>query len=115
MAMLILMTPTGQTTQVPISELGVTIGRAEQNHVVLASPRVSRFHARLSTQGPLVILRDLGSRNGTFVNGKRVELQVLAHGDNIDIAGYWMRFLAPEQETIAEDSVRLMSERGGLV
>ena len=115
MAMLILMTPTGQTTQVPVSEPGMTIGRAEHNHVVLASPRVSRFHAKLSTEGPLVILRDLGSRNGTFVNGKRVELQVLAHGDNIDIAGYWMRFLAPEQETIAEDSVRLMSERGGLV
>ena len=48
------------------------------------------------------------------MNGKRIEMQVLANGDNIDIAGYWMRFLAPEQETIAEDSVRLMSERGGL-
>lgn len=114
MAMLILMTPTGQTTQVPISEPGMAIGRAQQNHVVLASQRVSRFHAQLITEGPLVILRDLGSRNGTFVNGKRIEAQVLANGDNIDIAGYWMRFLAPEQEVIGEESVRLMSERGGL-
>ena len=115
MAMLILMTPTGVTTQVPVSEPGMTIGRAERNHVVLASPRVSRFHAKLSTEGPLVILRDLGSRNGTFVNGKRVETQVLANGDNIDIAGYWMRFLAPEQEVIGDESMRLLSERGGLV
>jgi len=112
MAMLILMTPTGQTT--PVSEPGMTIGRAEHNHVVLASPRVSRFHARLSTEGPLVMLRDLGSRNGTFVNGKRIELQVLANGDNIDIAGYWMRFLAPEQELIGDESVRLLSERGNV-
>ncbi|MDM0014179.1 FHA domain-containing protein [Variovorax sp. J22P168] len=114
MAMLILMTPTGLTTQLPVSEPGMAIGRAERNHVVLASPRVSRFHARLDTDGPLVILRDLGSRNGTFVNGKRIESQVLVNGDNIDIAGYWMRFLAPEQEIVTDEEMRLLSERGGI-
>jgi pSer/pThr/pTyr-binding forkhead associated (FHA) protein len=115
MAMLILMTPKGVTTQIPVAQPIMAIGRDAYNHVVLASTRVSRFHAALSTEGPLVILRDLGSRNGTYLNGKRVEMQALANGDNIDIAGYWMRFLAPEQEAVSEDELARLSERGPLI
>jgi pSer/pThr/pTyr-binding forkhead associated (FHA) protein len=115
MALLILMTPKGQTTQVPVVEPDMTIGRAERNHVVLASMRVSRFHAALKTEGPLVTIRDLDSRNGTFVNGKRIKMQVLVNGDNIDIAGYWMRFLALEQEAVGDETLRLISERGPMV
>jgi len=115
MALLILMTPKGQTTQLPVTEPEMTIGRAEHNHVVLASQRVSRFHAALTTDGPVVMIRDLDSRNGTFVNGKRIEMQILVNGDNIDIAGYWMRFLAFDQERIADEAMQLISERGPLV
>ena len=115
MALLILMTPKGQTTQVPVTEPEMTIGRADHNHVVLASQRVSRFHAALATDGPVVTIRDLGSRNGTFVNGKRIEMQILVNGDNIDIAGYWMRFLAFEQERIDDEALQLISERGPLI
>jgi pSer/pThr/pTyr-binding forkhead associated (FHA) protein len=115
MALLILMTPKGETTQVPVAEPVMAIGRAERNHVVLASMRVSRFHAALRTEGPLVTIRDLGSKNGTFVNGKRIHMQVLLNGDNIDIAGYWMRFLAIDQESVADEAMRLMSERGPLM
>jgi pSer/pThr/pTyr-binding forkhead associated (FHA) protein len=115
MALLILMTPKGQTTQLPVTEPEMTIGRAEHNHVVLASQRVSRFHAALATDGPVVTIRDLGSRNGTFVNGKRIEMQILINGDNIDIAGYWMRFLAFEQERIDDEALQLISERGPLI
>ena len=115
MALLILMTPKGQTTQVPVTEPEMTIGRADRNHVVLASQRVSRFHAALATDGPVVTIRDLGSRNGTFVNGKRIEMQILVNGDNIDIAGYWMRFLDFEQERIDDEALQLISERGPLI
>ena len=115
MALLILMTPKGETTQVPVAEPEMTIGRAEHNHVVLASPRVSRFHAALATDGPVVTIRDLGSRNGTFVNGKRIEMQILVNGDNIDIAGYWMRFLTFDQERITDEAMELISERGPLI
>jgi len=113
MALLILMTPKGETMQVPVAEPVMAIGRAERNHVVLASMRVSRFHAALRTEGPLVTIRDLGSKNGTFVNGKRIHMQVLLNGDNI--AGYWMRFLAIDQESVADEAMRLMSERGPLM
>ena len=115
MALLILMTPKGQTTQVPVTEPEMTIGRAEHNHVVLASQHVSRFHAALATDGPVVTIRDLGSRNGTFVNGRRIEMQILVNGDNIDIAGYWLRFLTFNQERIADEALELVSERGPLV
>jgi len=115
MPMLIVMTPRGETTLIPVTEPETTIGRAEHNHVVLASQRVSRFHAALTTDGPMVTLRDLGSRNGTFVNGKRIEAQVLANGDNIDIAGYWIRFLAVHHESVTADALQQMRDRGPLV
>jgi len=115
MPMLIVMSPKGQTTQIPVAKPVMAIGRAEQNQVVLASQQVSRFHATLTTEGPLVILRDLGSRNGTFLNGKRIAMQALANGDNIDIAGYWMRFLAPEQEAVPDDVLKRLSDRGPLI
>ncbi|MFW6135600.1 MAG: FHA domain-containing protein [Chloroflexota bacterium] len=50
----------------------ITIGRAVQNDVVVTSRRVSREHARLRREGWRVILEDLGSTNGTFLNGERL-------------------------------------------
>ncbi|MFO7743013.1 MAG: winged helix-turn-helix domain-containing protein [Anaerolineae bacterium] len=50
----------------------ITIGRAVENDVVVTSRRVSREHARLRREGWRVILEDLGSTNGTFLNGERV-------------------------------------------
>ena len=48
------------------------IGRVEGNDLVIAEPSVSRRHARLLRQGSQVLLEDLGSSNGTFINGKRL-------------------------------------------
>ncbi len=50
----------------------VTIGRAVENDVVITSRRVSREHARLRREGWRVILEDLGSTNGTFLNDERL-------------------------------------------
>ena len=50
----------------------LAIGRELTNEVVLTDPLVSRFHARLDL-GPVPMLHDLGSFNGTFVNGQRVQ------------------------------------------
>jgi transcriptional regulator with AAA-type ATPase domain len=65
----------------PFSRGGLLLGRGEECDVQLASGETSRQHARVSREGPLWVLRDLDSRNGTFVNGKRVGSAPLSLGD----------------------------------
>ena len=64
----------------------VVIGRTDEAGLVVPDPEVSRRHARLETENDVLYLRDLGSRNGTFLNGRRVvdSIEVRA-GDAIDI------------------------------
>jgi DNA-binding response OmpR family regulator len=50
----------------------MTVGRAVENDVVITSRRVSREHAHLRREGWRVILEDLGSTNGTWLNGERI-------------------------------------------
>lgn len=62
----------------------MNIGRDPGNDIVINHPQVSRQHARLMRQGGLMVLEDLNSRNGTFVNGIRlVTPHTLANGDVI--------------------------------
>jgi uncharacterized protein YraI len=50
----------------------LTIGRAQDNDVMLDDPQVSRYHAHLMRHGDEIIIEDLGSTNGTLVNGRRI-------------------------------------------
>jgi serine phosphatase RsbU (regulator of sigma subunit) len=59
------------------------IGRDPQSHVVLAEPSVSRRHAQLTMRDDEVVLEDLGSAVGTFVNDQRINIQVLQDGDHV--------------------------------
>src|SRR5690349_13771912 len=52
-----------------------TVGRADHNTLVLRHDTVSSQHCEILANGPEVIVRDLGSRNGTFVNGARFQGQ----------------------------------------
>jgi hypothetical protein len=60
-----------------------TIGRGSEHDMVLDEDMVSRAHARISTFDGQVVVEDLGSTNGTLVNGTRVKQQVLNPGDQI--------------------------------
>ncbi len=62
---------------IPLSMAGLSIGRAPENQLCLPEPEVSRRHARLDIAPDLetVELRDLGSTNGVFVNGRRVHAE----------------------------------------
>jgi class 3 adenylate cyclase len=51
----------------------VTLGREPDNDIVLKSPHISRHHARFDWTGSMYVLEDLGSKNGTWLNHKRLE------------------------------------------
>jgi hypothetical protein len=61
----------------------VTVGRAEDNDLVLGDPVVSRRHARLEPDGQGWRVVDLGSTNGTWVNGVRLNASTIAVGDEV--------------------------------
>lgn len=62
------------------------VGRARNNDLILDIPNVSRFHTVFTTSQNGIVLSDLSSKNGTFVNGKRIVTPVsLMDGDMIDI------------------------------
>jgi len=63
-----------------------TIGREAGNDIIINDAQVSRHHARLTLQGNAYILEDLGSTNGSFVNGRRVTGPVaLSAGDMVGL------------------------------
>ena len=70
----------------------VVIGRSPSSDVVVDEPFVSATHARLTLQGPALVLEDLGSTNGTMVNGHLIGQPVtLRAGDERQIGGTIMR------------------------
>ncbi|BBO22925.1 MAG: hypothetical protein AMXMBFR19_01620 [Chthonomonadaceae bacterium] len=56
---------------------GAIVGRDPSADIVLSSPTVSRHHARFEAEAGLLYVHDLGSTNGTFVNGKRIAVRTL--------------------------------------
>jgi hypothetical protein len=73
---------TGQTF--PLSQASVTVGRQADNSIVLADPRVSRYHATIFWQAGSFVVQDMGSANGTFLNKQRITTpRQLADGDSI--------------------------------
>jgi hypothetical protein len=76
-----------------VGPTGVTIGRSRQCDVVLSDPNVSRNHAEIRPRGGAWVLNDLGSTNGSLLNGRRIEgPEVVKPGDEIEIGTSTIRF-----------------------
>jgi hypothetical protein len=72
---------------------GVTLGRSRECDVVLDDPNVSRTHAELRPRGGSWVLNDLGSTNGSSVNGRRIDAPtVVKPGDEIELGTSVMKF-----------------------
>jgi len=75
----------------PIPPAGLTIGRAQDNGLILSDPSVSRHHARIALEGGVPVLYDLNSTNGSYVNERRVVTQGLKQGDVVRFGGVRFR------------------------
>jgi serine/threonine protein kinase len=73
--------------EVPLRADVTVLGRGRQCDVVLSAPHVSRRHCRVLVEADGVVIEDMGSTSGTYVNGRRVERARLQDGDRIDLAG----------------------------
>jgi pSer/pThr/pTyr-binding forkhead associated (FHA) protein len=82
----------------PFLNDSVTIGREEDNTIVIPNLAVSGYHARIDKVGGKFIITDLQSTNGTFLNNKKVVSQKLVHGDNILIGKHVILFRASEKK-----------------
>jgi pSer/pThr/pTyr-binding forkhead associated (FHA) protein len=65
----------------------ITIGRAPSNNLVVDEGAVSKVHARIERTKDQLVLEDLGSANGTFVNGARLNEAFLKDGDAVSLGG----------------------------
>lgn len=79
----------------PISKDLIVLGRADPCDVVVADPAVSRRHAEIRREGDEWVLIDLGSTNGSEVNGKRVNRHRLTHGDRLGFGETVFEFRRP--------------------
>src|SRR5690349_2529978 len=80
----------------------LTIGRLADNDLAIPRESVSRHHARIEAAQGGYWIADLGSRNGTKLNGERFrgESRWLANGDTIEIGGDLLRFLTGEETRV---------------
>ena len=75
---------------------GHSMGRNPENVYVLKDMRVSRFHCELASEGGIVTVTDRGGSGGTLVNGQRIVVHILKHGDTIQLGEAMLKFLARE-------------------
>ena len=94
----------------PIAEADVTIGRGPSNSICNADPLLSRQHCRITREGASFNLRDLGSFNGTFVNGAPIKEQTIAHGDLIKTGASILLFVCQEESDSESSQLRFAED-----
>src|SRR4051794_2019984 len=87
---------TGRTHELKVDK--TTIGRVEDNTFQIAEPSVSSHHCEVLLRGSDIVVKDLNSTNGTFINGEKVTETVLKPGQVLRLGQIEMRL---ETEAIA--------------
>jgi pSer/pThr/pTyr-binding forkhead associated (FHA) protein len=82
----------GQESSFPLTRDSYTLGRHRNNDIVVSDPKVSGFHARIDRSAEGFTLVDLNSRNGCFVNGRRVERRLLKTGDELRLGAARLKY-----------------------
>jgi hypothetical protein len=77
--------------EVPVGNRPITIGRAPDNDIPVDNLAVSNYHAKVYVEAGRMVIEDLDSLNGTFVNDLRIERATLHDGDNIHIGKHTIK------------------------
>lgn len=84
----------------------LTIGRSEDADIPIADERVSRLHCGIRYEDGEYFVKDLGSRNGTFLNGKQMEMEKLTPGDKIRVGSATLKV----EKTITKGTQTVLRE-----
>ena len=99
--------------EIMIPEGRTTVGRKPSNDLVIDNAAVSGRHAALHRTADVVMLEDLGSTNGTHVNGQAIRMQVLRDADRVQLGQYILRFVAETAQARPPGShLRVLSGQG---
>lgn len=85
--------PLGGGDPIPLLKKTLVIGRRESSDIVLRFPTVSGAHCELAVEDGIWTVKDLGSSNGTKVNGVRISEQHVKPGDTLSVAKHDFEFL----------------------
>lgn len=83
----------GKSSRVRLESFPVAIGRDAVNGIVINDPAASRFHLKIKKRGVSYIIQDLGSRNGTYLNGEKIINSVLKNNDQLQIGATTLTFV----------------------
>lgn len=105
----------GRLHRTPIQPVPFRVGRAPSLDLVLPSPHVSKSHAEIYSDGEALRVRDLGSRNGTFLNRQPVADAALHRGDVLHFGDLEFRIASEDgQDAERADTARTMVHKGAL-
>lgn len=107
---LVLSKSDGQNQEFILNKTLVTLGRATTNDIVLVEGRVSRNHAQVACTEDGIIITDLNSANGVWVNGQKVTETKIQPSDTIEISGSVLHYLPPAESHVIEEATMINSE-----
>lgn len=106
-------TPEGTTGEVELTAERMTLGRADDNQIVISHDSVSSHHGEVAIEGDAWVFTDLGSTNGTKIDGQRVERLELGHGGSFTLGHVDCVFIGDFEEAPAYSAPsRTMSSSG---
>ena len=101
MSKLVVLSKAGiKITEYQLDRDEITIGRFPSNSIQINNPGVSGHHARVVIGDDICTLEDLSSRNGTYVNRKRIDKRILEEGDEINFPNCKLVYLQSDTVSI---------------
>jgi pSer/pThr/pTyr-binding forkhead associated (FHA) protein len=106
MARLLLKFDSAVLKEIPLGNKPVTIGRAPDNEMAIDNLAVSNYHARIYGEAGRLVVEDLNSLNGTFVNDMRVERATLRDGDLVQVGKHQIQVDVSHDAALPVDAWR---------